>query len=351
MSSWSQMHEVYWYDNPDKTIECAVCSAPSSGRHYGVFTCEGCKCFFNRTVRYKLTYTCESSGSCRVDKQNRTQCQACRFKKCATVGMRREAIRRGRPTKYSYISRSSKSFTPQYDLISVLTQLERSIRPPVPYPSSGLQSSPVSMYHRVCSILVSTLDWSRRVPMFANLDVCEQYSVLRSRWCEMLIVSAAQYEVHIDGIPLAYEVEMNPGFCNEKQIQLKRSLRNFQESVWRLRGLEEAEYACLKTIILFSPDASEGPFVQEFESLQELVLSALDRFCRARFPEEPSRYGKVLLKLMSLKSVIAEDIETLVFSKLFPHSSVSGIIRNHLVSDVTSAPESMSPAKTSPVNQ
>lgn len=88
--SWSQLHEVYWYDNPEKTIDCAVCNAPSSGRHYGVFTCEGCKCFFNRTVRYKLSYTCESSGNCRIDRQNRTQCQHCRFQKCVKVGMRRD---------------------------------------------------------------------------------------------------------------------------------------------------------------------------------------------------------------------------------------------------------------------
>ena len=88
--SWSQLHEVYWYDNPEKKIDCAVCNAPSSGRHYGVFTCEGCKCFFNRTVRYKLSYTCESSGNCRIDRQNRTQCQHCRFQKCVKVGMRRD---------------------------------------------------------------------------------------------------------------------------------------------------------------------------------------------------------------------------------------------------------------------
>lgn len=88
--SWSQLHEVYWHDNPEKTIDCAVCNAPSSGRHYGVFTCEGCKCFFNRTVRYKLSYTCESSGNCRIDRQNRTQCQHCRFQKCVKVGMRRD---------------------------------------------------------------------------------------------------------------------------------------------------------------------------------------------------------------------------------------------------------------------
>lgn len=89
--------------------------------------------------------------------------------------------------------------------------------------------------------------------MFNNLDVCEQYMVLRSRWCEMLVVSAAQYKLHIEGIPIAFEVDANPAFCNERKMQLKRSLRNFQECIWKLRGLEEAEYACLRTILLFSP--------------------------------------------------------------------------------------------------
>lgn len=92
-------------------------------------------------------------------------------------------------------------------------------------------------------------------------------------------------------------------------------------------------------------DASEGPYTQDFEALQDMVLCALDRYCRARFPEEPSRYGKVLLKLMYLKSVIADDIETLVFSKLFPHSSVSGFIRNHLATEAAMAEQRLSPAK------
>lgn len=91
-------------------------------------------------------------------------------------------------------------------------------------------------------------------------------------------------------------------------------------------------------------DASEGPYAQDFESLQDMVLCALDRYCRARFPEEPSRYGKVLLKLMSLKNVIAEDIEILIFSKIFPHTSVSNIIRNHLVNEsVTKGEQRHSP--------
>jgi len=69
----------------------------------------------------------------------------------------------------------------------------------------------------------------------------------------MLAVGAAQYKLHIEGIPIAFEVDANPAFCNERKMQLKRSLRNFQECIWKLRGLEEAEYACLRTILLFSP--------------------------------------------------------------------------------------------------
>lgn len=168
------------------------------------------------------------------------------------------AIRRGRPTKYSYISRSSKSFTTQYDLIAVLTQLERSIRPPLTTFSASSSSNPVlqgppSFYHQICSVFMSTLEWARRVPMFVNLDVCEQYTVLRSRWSEMLMISAAQYKLQVETISMAYEIEANPALCNERKMQLNRSLRNFRESIWKLRNLEEAEYACLKTILLFSP--------------------------------------------------------------------------------------------------
>lgn len=100
---------------------------------------------------------------------------------------------------------------------------------------------------------MSTLEWARRVPMFVNLDVCEQYTVLRSRWSEMLMISAAQYKLQVETISMAYEIEANPALCNERKMQLNRSLRNFRESIWKLRNLEEAEYACLKTILLFSP--------------------------------------------------------------------------------------------------
>lgn len=70
-------------------ILCKVCGDISSGRHYGIYTCDGCSGFFMRSVRRDMVYTCKGNGTCTVDKKRRNQCQACRFKKCLDVKMNR----------------------------------------------------------------------------------------------------------------------------------------------------------------------------------------------------------------------------------------------------------------------
>ena len=71
-------------------IECVVCGDKSSGKHYGQFTCEGCKSFFKRSVRRNLSYTCRGGKNCPIDVHHRNQCQYCRLRKCVKQGMRKE---------------------------------------------------------------------------------------------------------------------------------------------------------------------------------------------------------------------------------------------------------------------
>ena len=69
---------------------CLVCNDKGSGYHYSVYSCEGCKGFFKRSVQKCLSYTCKENADCVINKYTRNSCQYCRFKKCVEVGMRRD---------------------------------------------------------------------------------------------------------------------------------------------------------------------------------------------------------------------------------------------------------------------
>ncbi|KAI3408862.1 hypothetical protein GPALN_007457 [Globodera pallida] len=103
---------------------CAICQDRASGLHYGIYTCEGCKGFFKRTVQNKRIYTCCAAaaavnfvvdgavqqpqhqqqqqnnnnmlGNCPMTKEQRNRCQFCRFQKCLKQGMVLEAVREDR---------------------------------------------------------------------------------------------------------------------------------------------------------------------------------------------------------------------------------------------------------------
>ncbi|XP_066500495.1 nuclear receptor subfamily 1 group D member 2a [Hoplias malabaricus] len=79
---------------------CKVCGDVASGYHYGVHACEGCKGFFRRSIQQNIQYKkCMKTESCTIVRINRNRCQQCRFKKCLSVGMSRDAVRFGRIPK------------------------------------------------------------------------------------------------------------------------------------------------------------------------------------------------------------------------------------------------------------
>ncbi|KAA0201934.1 hypothetical protein HAZT_HAZT012121, partial [Hyalella azteca] len=71
-------------------IPCKVCGDKSSGVHYGVITCEGCKGFFRRSQSSVVNYQCPRQKNCVVDRVNRNRCQYCRLQKCLQLGMSRD---------------------------------------------------------------------------------------------------------------------------------------------------------------------------------------------------------------------------------------------------------------------
>uniref|UniRef100_A0A8C6UZV9 Nuclear receptor subfamily 2, group F, member 6b n=1 Tax=Neogobius melanostomus TaxID=47308 RepID=A0A8C6UZV9_9GOBI len=328
-------------DDKACVVDCVVCGDKSSGKHYGVFTCEGCKSFFKRSVRRNLSYSCRSNRECQIDQHHRNQCQYCRLKKCFRVGMRKEAVQRGRvPPSHSVISPGSLGggvgghgvghVGPDYfngqpvsELISQLLRAEPypSGRFSAPYGQAQMQGSggaSVMGIDSICELaarlLFSTIEWARNIPYFPELPVSEQVALLRLSWSELFILNAAQ-----SALPLHMRV-----------VSFMDQVRVFQDQVDKLNRLQvdTAEYSCLKAIALFSPDACGLTDPAHVESLQEKAQVALTEYERLQYPNQPQRFGRLLLRLPALRAVPASLISQLFFMRLVGKTPIETLIRD-----------------------
>ncbi|XP_036409878.1 nuclear receptor subfamily 2 group F member 6-like isoform X2 [Megalops cyprinoides] len=348
-------------DDKACVVDCVVCGDKSSGKHYGVFTCEGCKSFFKRSIRRNLNYTCRSNRDCQIDQHHRNQCQYCRLKKCFRVGMRKE-VQRGRiPPSHASISPTSTPGSgglvggggggsggvggvggeffngqPVSELISQLLRAEP--YPPARFgPQYGGQQGGGSVMgiDSICELaarlLFSTIEWARNIPFFPDLPVSEQVALLRLSWSELFILNAAQSALPLHVAPLLAAAGFHSApMSAERVVSFMDQVRLFQDQVDKLTRLQvdSAEYSCLKAIALFSPDACGLTDPVHVESLQEKVQVALTEYERLHYPSQPQRFGRLLLRLPALRAVPASLISQLFFMRLVGKTPIETLIRD-----------------------
>ncbi|KAH8311343.1 hypothetical protein KR044_005738 [Drosophila immigrans] len=272
-SSHSQSSNSGSQIDSKQNIECVVCGDKSSGKHYGQFTCEGCKSFFKRSVRRNLTYSCRGSRNCPIDQHHRNQCQYCRLKKCLKMGMRREAVQRGRvpPTQtglagmhgqyqlangdpMSVAGFNGHSYLSSY--ISLLLRAE-------PYPTSRygqcLQPNNIMGIDNICELaarlLFSAVEWAKNIPFFPELQVTDQVALLRLVWSELFVLNASQCSMPLHVAPLLAAAGLHASpMAADRVVAFMDHIRIFQEQVEKLKALhvDSAEYSCLKAIVLFT---------------------------------------------------------------------------------------------------
>lgn len=80
------------------------------------------------------------------------------------------------------------------------------------------------------------------------------------------------------------------------------------------------------------PDACGLSDVSHIESLQEKSQCALEEYCRTQYPNQPTRFGKLLLRLPSLRTVSSSVIEQLFFVRLVGKTPIETLIRDMLLS-------------------
>lgn len=399
---------------------CRVCGDKSSGKHYGVYTCDGCRGFFKRAIRRNLQFTCKENGNCQVDVARRNQCQACRLRKCFEVKMNRDAVQHeraprnvnqinatnnnnvsptmtgestqmhhqpstmmpfpdqnfmpntpgGGPRNFnnfnnqypgmmppSHPSNFSPPYTPDDEIpdqkngfMNIASLLQGGNHGEVPetlhdlpdsgnfdmneklprldhissetmlpnineFPSQTL-INPEKIYESSIRILYTAISWARSIPTFIELPFTDQASLLEECWSELFILCMIQCSLPMDisvllsaaGAHAEKEMTQNvPG-----SIQDLKTLQHIVQRFQNL-GIDGTEIACLKATVLFKPDLPGIRSSQYVEHLQDYAQSMLGQYVRTAHPNNPARFGKLLLLLPSLRSISSKSIENLFF--------------------------------------
>uniref|UniRef100_A0A8C9WLD6 Retinoic acid receptor RXR n=1 Tax=Scleropages formosus TaxID=113540 RepID=A0A8C9WLD6_SCLFO len=318
---------------------CAICGDRSSGKHYGVYSCEGCKGFFKRTIRKDLSYTCRDNKECLIDKRQRNRCQYCRYQKCLAMGMKREAVQeerqRGREKSESEVESTSGSNEdmPVEKILDAELAVEPKTEAYMEASSGNSTNDPVTNICQAADKQLFTLvEWAKRIPHFSELPLDDQVILLRAGWNELLIASFSHRSVTVkDGILLATGLHVHRSSAHSAGVGSIFD-RVLTELVSKMKDMQmdKTELGCLRAIVLFNPDAKGLSNPTEVEALREKVYASLESYTKNRYPEQPGRFAKLLLRLPALRSIGLKCLEHLFFFKLIGDTPIDTFLMEML---------------------
>nr|AYJ00407.1 retinoid X receptor [Parafossarulus striatulus] len=312
---------------------CAICGDRASGKHYGVYSCEGCKGFFKRTVRKDLTYACRDDKNCMIDKRQRNRCQYCRYMKCLQQGMKREAVQEERQRVKEKGDEVESTSGANSDMpVEQIMEAELAVEPKMEN-YIDTQKDPVTNICQAADKQLFTLvEWAKRIPHFTELPLEDQVILLRAGWNELLIGGFSHRSIQVkDGILLATGLHVHRSSAHQAGVGTIFD-RVLTELVAKMRemNMDKTELGCLRAIVLFNPDAKGLQSVNEVETLREKVYASLEEYCKVRHPDEPGRFAKLLLRLPALRSIGLKCLEHLFFLKLIGDTPIDTFLMEML---------------------
>uniref|UniRef100_A0A8V0XD11 Retinoic acid receptor beta n=1 Tax=Gallus gallus TaxID=9031 RepID=A0A8V0XD11_CHICK len=325
---------------------CFVCQDKSSGYHYGVSACEGCKGFFRRSIQKNMVYTCHRDKNCVINKVTRNRCQYCRLQKCFEVGMSKESVRNDRNKKKKEPTKQES--TENYEMTAELDDLTEKIRKAhqETFPSLcqlGKYTTNSSADHRVrldlglwdkfselaTKCIIKIVEFAKRLPGFTSLTIADQITLLKAACLDILILRiCTRYTpeqdtmTFSDGLTLNRTQMHNAGFG-----PLTDLVFTFANQLLPLE-MDDTETGLLSAICLIYRQDLEEPM--KVDKLQEPLLEALKIYIRKRRPNKPHMFPKILMKITDLRSISAKGAERVITLKMEIPGSMPPLIQEML---------------------
>ncbi|XP_077158974.1 retinoic acid receptor beta isoform X2 [Paroedura picta] len=327
---------------------CFVCQDKSSGYHYGVSACEGCKGFFRRSIQKNMVYTCHRDKNCVINKVTRNRCQYCRLQKCFEVGMSKESVRNDRNKKKK--EPLKQELMENYEMTAELDDLTEKIRKAhqETFPSLcqlGKYTTNSSADHRVrldlglwdkfselaTKCIIKIVEFAKRLPGFTSLTIADQITLLKAACLDILILRiCTRYTpeqdtmTFSDGLTLNRTQMHNAGFG-----PLTDLVFTFANQLLPLE-MDDTETGLLSAICLICGDRQDLEEPVKVDELQEPLLEALKIYIRKRRPNKPHMFPKILMKITDLRSISAKGAERVITLKMEIPGSMPPLIQEML---------------------
>ncbi|XP_056254851.1 retinoic acid receptor gamma-A-like isoform X2 [Seriola aureovittata] len=328
---------------------CFVCQDKSSGYHYGVSSCEGCKGFFRRSIQKNMVYTCHRDKNCQINKVTRNRCQYCRLQKCFEVGMSKEAVRNDRNKKKKDV-KEEVVLPENYELSGELEELVNKVSKAhqETFPSLcqlGKYTTNSSADHRVqldlglwdkfselsTKCIIKIVEFAKRLPGFTTLTIADQITLLKSACLDILMLRiCTRYTpeqdtmTFSDGLTLNRTQMHNAGFGPLTDLVFA-----FAGQLLPLE-MDDTETGLLSAICLICGDRMDLEEPGKVDKLQEPLLEALKIYTRRRRPNKPHMFPRMLMKVTDLRGISTKGAERAITLKTEIPGPMPPLIREML---------------------
>ncbi|XP_033909313.1 oxysterols receptor LXR-alpha isoform X3 [Acipenser ruthenus] len=319
---------------------CSVCGDKASGFHYNVLSCEGCKGFFRRSVIKSAQYACKNGSQCEMDMYMRRKCQECRLRKCREAGMLEQCVLSEEQIRLKKMKRQedetartstlpqnhfpgaeAPKLTPeQLEMIEKLVAVQKQCNKSsfidrlkvTPWPQSQdplnreVRQQRFAHFTELAIMSVQEIvDFAKQLPGFLELTREDQIALLKTSTIEiMLVESSRRYNPAMECITFLKDFSYNKEDFAKAGLQLEfiNPIFEFSKGMNDLH-LDEAEFALLIAINIFSADR---PNVQDHdlvERLQQPYVDALHSYTKIKRPNDHLMFPRMLMKLVSLRTL------------------------------------------------